>query len=113
MRNVIQQKEAPLNVVLITFDDMGYAGGYPHCRGMMGHGEQPPELWEELNVKTPFKSMYLHIQLYTSTFSGNAGGREMEQKDYRPDKELTVAVFTDNSRKYADKINNRKDPGLI
>jgi len=103
------KKEAPLNVVLITLDDMGYgttgvegcsvpgitpnidklaseglmfrygyvmtpicgpsraailSGRYPHCSGMMGHGQQPPELWEEPNVKMPSISTYLHDNGY-------------------------------------------------
>ena len=104
-------KEAPLNVVLITLDDMGYGttgvegstvpgitpyidqfasegitfthgyvmspmcgpsraailtGRYPHCSGMMGHGKQPPALWEEPAVKTPSISTYLHDNGYTT-----------------------------------------------
>ena len=95
----------PLNVLLITLDDMGYAttgadgcevpgitphidslasegilfthgyvmnpmcgpsraalltGRYPHLNGMMGHGSQPPEFWQEPFVKTPALSTYLH-----------------------------------------------------
>ena len=106
-----ESKEAPLNVVLITLDDMGYgttgvegctvpgitpyidklasegmtfthgfvmspmcgpsraailSGRYPHCSGMMGHGNQPPELWEEPAVKTPSVSTYLHNNGYTT-----------------------------------------------
>jgi len=102
---------APLNVLLITLDDMGYgtsgaegstvpditpnidklasegilfshgyvmtpicgpsraailSGRYPHGSGMMGHGEQPPELWEEPDVKTPSISTYLHDNGYTT-----------------------------------------------
>jgi N-sulfoglucosamine sulfohydrolase len=107
--NKTEQKETPLNVVLITLDDMGYgttgvegctvpgitpyidklasegitftrgfvmspmcgpsraailSGRYPHCSGMMGHGTQPPELWEEPVVKTPSISTYLHDNGY-------------------------------------------------
>ena len=106
-----EQKETPLNVVLITLDDMGYgttgvegckvpgitpyidklategitftrgfvmspmcgpsraailSGRYPHCSGMMGHGNQPPELWEEPLTKTPSISTYLHGKGYTT-----------------------------------------------
>ncbi|HKK17656.1 MAG TPA: sulfatase [Opitutales bacterium] len=95
----------PLNVVLLTLDDMGWGtsgvegckvpgvtpnidrlasqgklfthgyvmvpmcgpsraalltGRYPHSSGMMGHGKQPPPLWEEPTVKTPSLSTYLH-----------------------------------------------------
>jgi len=105
------KKAEPLNVVLITLDDMGYgttgvegctvpgitpyidklasqgitfthgfvmspmcgpsraailSGRYPHCSGMMGHGNQPPELWEEPVVKTPSISTYLHDKGYTT-----------------------------------------------
>ncbi len=101
----------PLNVLLITLDDMGYgtsgvegsavpditpnidklasqgvmfshgyvmtpicgpsraailSGRYPHCSGMMGHGKQPPNLWEEPDVKTPSISTYLHDNGYTT-----------------------------------------------
>jgi len=42
------------------------SGRYPHCNGMMGHGEQPPELWEEPDVKTPSISTYLHDNGYTT-----------------------------------------------
>ena len=101
----------PLNVLLITLDDMGYgtsgvegskvpnitpnidklasegilfrhgyvmtpicgpsraailSGRYPHASGMMGHGKQPPDLWEEPNVKTPSISTYLHDNGYTT-----------------------------------------------
>jgi len=103
--------ETPLNVVILTLDDMGYgttgtegcsvpgitphidklasegimfrhgyvmtpicgpsraailSGRYPHCSGMMGHGKQPPELWEEPDVKTPSISTYLHDNGYTT-----------------------------------------------
>jgi len=109
--NKTEHKEEPLNVVLITLDDMGYgttgvegctvpgitpyidklasegitftrgfvmspicgpsraailSGRYPHCSGMMGHGNQPPELWEEPVVKTPSISTYLHDRGYTT-----------------------------------------------
>ena len=109
--NKKEQKESPLNVVLITLDDMGYcttgvegctvpgitpyidklasegmtftrgfvmspmcgpsraailSGRYPHCSGMMGHGTQPPELWEEPVVKSPSISTYLHDKGYTT-----------------------------------------------
>ena len=101
----------PVNVLLITLDDMGYgttgvegctvpgitpnidklasegfmfrygfvmtpicgpsraallSGRYPHCSGMMGHGKQPPDLWEEPDVKTPSVSTYLHDNGYTT-----------------------------------------------
>jgi N-sulfoglucosamine sulfohydrolase len=101
----------PLNVLLITLDDMGYgtsgvegsavpditpnidklasqgimfshgyvmtpicgpsraailSGRYPHCSGMMGHGKQPPDLWEEPDVKTPSISTYLHDYGYAT-----------------------------------------------
>jgi N-sulfoglucosamine sulfohydrolase len=42
------------------------SGRYPHCSGMMGHGNQPPELWEEPVVKTPSISNYLHDNGYTT-----------------------------------------------
>ncbi|WP_430817180.1 sulfatase family protein [Carboxylicivirga sp. RSCT41] len=106
-----EQNENPLNIVLITLDDMGYgttgvegcsvpgitpyidrfasegitfthgfvmspmcgpsraailSGRYPHCSGMMGHGKQPPVLWEEPAVKTPTISTYLHDHGYTT-----------------------------------------------
>ena len=106
-----EQKEAPLNIVLITLDDMGYgttgvegssvpgitpyidklasegitfthgyvmspqcgpsraailSGRYPHCSGMMGHGKQPPALWEQPLVKSPSISTYLHDNGYTT-----------------------------------------------
>ena len=99
----------PLNVLLLTLDDMGYgtsgvegctvpgitphvdalasqgmmfthgyvtvpmcgpsrgailSGRYPHCSGMMGHGRQPPESWEEPPCKTPTLSTYLHDRGY-------------------------------------------------
>jgi len=101
----------PINVLLITLDDMGYgttgvegstvpditpnidklasegimfrygfvmtpicgpsraallSSRYPHCSGMMGHGKQPPDLWEEPDVKTPSISTYLHDNGYTT-----------------------------------------------
>lgn len=97
--------EKPLNVLLLTLDDMnwkstgadgckvpgitphidrlasegvlftrGYimtpmcgpsraallTGRYPHCSGMMGHGQQPPKNWAEPELKTPSLSTYLH-----------------------------------------------------
>jgi N-sulfoglucosamine sulfohydrolase len=103
--------EEPLNIVLITLDDMGYGtsgvegctvpnitphidklasegitfthgfvmspicgpsraamltGRYPHCSGMMGHGTQPPPLWQEPVVKTPSITTYLHAKGYTT-----------------------------------------------
>jgi len=106
-----KKSDAPLNVVIVTLDDMGYgttgaegcsvpgitphidklasegimfrhgyvmtpicgpsraailSGRYPHCSGMMGHGKQPPELWEEPDVKTPSISTYLHDNGYTT-----------------------------------------------
>ena len=42
------------------------SGRYPHCSGMMGHGKQPPALWEEPDVKTPSISTYLHDHGYTT-----------------------------------------------
>ncbi|QGY45630.1 sulfatase-like hydrolase/transferase [Maribellus comscasis] len=36
------------------------SGRYPHCSGIMGHGVQPPDFWEEPLVKTPALSTYLH-----------------------------------------------------
>jgi len=109
--NKTEQKETPLNVVLITLDDMGYgttgvegctvpgitpnidklasegitftrgfvmspicgpsraailSGRYPHCNGIMGHGEQPPALWQEPEVITPTISKYLHDAGYST-----------------------------------------------
>jgi N-sulfoglucosamine sulfohydrolase len=40
------------------------SGRYPHCSGMMGHGEQPPPLWEEPDVIVPSISIYLHDNGY-------------------------------------------------
>ena len=104
-------KEAPLNVVLITLDDMGYgttgvegstvpgitpyidklasegmtftrgyvmspmcgpsraailSGRYPHCNGIMGHGEQPTALWQEPEIITPTITKYLHDAGYST-----------------------------------------------
>ncbi|MEN8203358.1 MAG: sulfatase [Bacteroidota bacterium] len=101
----------PLNVLLITLDDMGYSttgaegssvpgitphidqlardgimfthgfvvspicgpsrsvmlsGRYPHNNGVMGHGEQPPPLWQQPEVVTPTISKYLHGMGYTT-----------------------------------------------
>jgi len=41
-------------------------GRYPHRSGMMGHGRQPPEFWEEPEIKTPSISTYLHGHGYTT-----------------------------------------------
>jgi N-sulfoglucosamine sulfohydrolase len=35
------------------------SGRYPHCNGVMGHGEQPPPGWQEPDVITPSLSKYL------------------------------------------------------
>ena len=120
--NKIEQKETPLNVVLITLDDMGYSttgvegctvpgitpnidklasegitftrgfvmspicgpsraailsGRYPHCNGIMGHGEQPPALWQEPEVITPTITKYLHDAGY-STGAIQKAGRSMK-----------------------------------
>jgi N-sulfoglucosamine sulfohydrolase len=40
------------------------SGRYPHCNGIMGHGVQPPPLWEEPLVKTPLFATYLHDNGY-------------------------------------------------
>ena len=39
-------------------------GRYPHCSGMMGHGNQPPPLWQDPTLKTTSLSNYLHDQGY-------------------------------------------------
>lgn len=101
--------EKPLNIVILTLDDMGYkttgaegctvpgitpnidklasqgmmithgyvmspicrpsrmallTGRYPHCNGVMGHGEQPPPQWQEPDVKTPSLTKYLKDRGY-------------------------------------------------
>jgi N-sulfoglucosamine sulfohydrolase len=106
-----EQKEAPLNVVIITLDDMGYgttgvegctvpgispyidklasegitftrgfvmspmcgpsraailSGRYPHCSGMMGHGDQPPPLWVQPEIVTPTITHILQDAGYTT-----------------------------------------------
>jgi N-sulfoglucosamine sulfohydrolase len=109
--NKTEHKEEPLNVVLITLDDMGYgttgvegctvpgitpfidklasegitftrgfvmspmcgpsraailSGRYPHCSGMMGHGDQPPPLWEQPEIVTPTITHVLQDAGYTT-----------------------------------------------
>ncbi len=109
--NKTVQKEKPLNILLLTLDDMGYgttgvegctvpgitphidnlasegmlfthgfvmtpicgpsraailSGRYPHCNGIMGHGEQPPALWQQPEIVTPYISQYLHDAGYTT-----------------------------------------------
>ena len=100
-----QGEDLPLNILLLTLDDMGYgttgvegcnvpgitpnidrlasegilfthgfvmspicgpsrsailSGRYPHCNGVMGHGNQPPPLWQQPDVITPTVTKYLH-----------------------------------------------------
>ena len=42
------------------------SGRYPHCNGNMGHGEQPPALWQEPEVMTPTITKYLHDAGYST-----------------------------------------------
>jgi arylsulfatase A-like enzyme len=103
--------EDPLNILILTLDDMGYgttgiegcrvpgitphidrlaaegilithgyimtpicgpsrsallSGRYPHCNGVMGHGQQPPPLWQQPEVVTPTVTQYLHELGYTT-----------------------------------------------
>ena len=102
--NTGKTADKPLNILIITLDDMGYkttgvegctvpditpnidklasegmlithgyvmspicrpsrmallSGRYPHCNGVMGHGEQPPPQWQEPDVKVPSLTKYL------------------------------------------------------
>jgi N-sulfoglucosamine sulfohydrolase len=103
--------EKPLNIAILTLDDMGYgttgaegcsvpeitphidrlasegmmftrgfvmtpicgpsraailSGRYPHCNGIMGHGEQPPPLWEQPEIVTPTITHILQDAGYTT-----------------------------------------------
>jgi N-sulfoglucosamine sulfohydrolase len=42
------------------------SGRYPHCNGVMGHGQQPPPLWQQPEVVTPTITKYLHDMGYTT-----------------------------------------------
>lgn len=42
------------------------SGRYPHCNGVMGHGIQPPPLWQQPDVITPTVTKYLHDMGYTT-----------------------------------------------
>ncbi len=42
------------------------SGRYPHLNGIMGHGEQPPELWQQPEVLTSTITKYLHEAGYTT-----------------------------------------------
>ena len=104
-------QETPLNILILTLDDMGYgttgaegcsvpgitphidrlasegllithgfvmspicgpsrsallSGRYPHSNGVMGHGQQPPPLWQQPDVVTPTVTQYLHELGYTT-----------------------------------------------
>jgi len=42
------------------------SGRYPHSNGIMGHGDQPPELWQQPEVLTPTITRYLREAGYTT-----------------------------------------------
>ena len=42
------------------------SGRYPHCNGVMGHGNQPPPLWQQPDVVTPTVTKYPHDMGYTT-----------------------------------------------
>ena len=42
------------------------SGRYPHCNGIMGHGEQPPPLWEQPEIVTPTITHILQDAGYTT-----------------------------------------------
>lgn len=54
------------------------SGRYPHSNGVMGHGKQPVDFWQQPEIVTPRLSSYLHTQYGYYTVAILKNSREIE-----------------------------------
>jgi N-sulfoglucosamine sulfohydrolase len=54
------------------------SGRYPHSNGVMGHGKQPVDFWQQPEIVTPRLSKYLHDQYGYYTVAILKNSREIE-----------------------------------